>query len=71
MLQKKDFFINAAGIACQVSACTDNTVAGNYNRNRIVTDSITDCLSRHPFNAVEMSNLFCTGFHKEFSKQIA
>ena len=33
MLQKKNLFVNAAGIACQVSVCADDTVAGDYNRN--------------------------------------
>ena len=59
MLQKKNLFVNAAGIACQASVCADDTVAGDYNRNRIVADSVSDRLSRHSFKAVEMSDFFC------------
>ena len=49
MLQFKQpyFFGNSSCIPCQASICAYYAVAGNDNRNFIMSDSTANCLCRH------------------------
>lgn len=38
-------FIQSACIACQTAVCSDNSVTGNYYRDRVMSNSAADCLS--------------------------
>ena len=41
------FFSNSSCIPCQASICAYDAVAGNDNRNFIMSDSTANCLCRH------------------------
>ena len=58
--QKGCLFIQTACIACQTAVCSDNSVTGNYYRDRIMSDGTSDCLSRHTLNSLLICE--CTGY---------
>lgn len=49
--QQRGFFIDAACISGQAAVCSDNAVAGNDDRDHIVSDSPAHSLRRHPGKA--------------------
>lgn len=57
--QQRGFFIDAACISGQAAVCSDNAVAGNDDRDHIVTDSPAHSLRRHPGKAALCSQLLC------------
>ena len=57
--QQRGFFIDAACISGQAAVCTDNAVAGNDDRDHIVSDSPAHSLRRHPGKAALCSQLPC------------
>ena len=57
--QQRGFFIDAACISGQSAVCSDNAVAGNDDRDHIVSDSPAHSLRRHPEKAAFCSQLLC------------
>lgn len=57
--QQRGFFIDAACISGQAAVCSDNAVAGNDDRDHIVSDSPAHSLRRHPGKAALCSQPLC------------
>ena len=57
--QQRGFFIDAACISGQSAVCSDNAVAGNDDRDHIVSDSPAHSLRRHPGKAALCGKLPC------------
>ena len=49
MLQQPYFFIEPAGIACEPASGAENTMAGNYNGDRVMSHSAAHGLRGHFF----------------------
>lgn len=56
-LQQIQLFVDPARIACQASSASDNPVAWDQNRNRIMSDRAAYRLRRHGFDLIPCGNL--------------
>ena len=57
--QKGSLFIQSACIACQTAVCSDNSMTGNYYRDRVMSHSAADCLSRHMLSTLLICDDIC------------
>ncbi len=57
--QKGCLFIQTACIACQTAVCSDNSMTGNYYRDRVMSHSTADCLSRHMLSTLLICDDIC------------
>ena len=57
--QQRGLFVDAACISGQAAVCSDNAVAGNDDRDHIVSDSPAHSLRRHPGKAALCGQLPC------------
>ena len=57
--QKGCLFIQTACITCQTSVRSDNSVTGNYYRDRVMSHSAADCLSRHMLSTLLICDDIC------------